>query len=281
MMTKVSNQPELRPSALCLSRKICLNQLNSLTLEFRVIDIHCHILPQVDDGSKSWDMSLEMCRMAADDGIEHIVATPHANERFPYDRELLASNLEYLKVLAGQAPRLSLGCDFHLSYDNLQEVLVTPERFTIEDTHYLLVELSNYSIAMQIDKYFAKMTGAGITPVITHPERNPILQETQQRVLQWVGQGCAVQVTASSLTGGWGTKAARVAEWLLERDAVHVLATDAHDIKHRPPALSAAREKVGKLCGLDVAKALVDDNPRAVVSDKPLPFRPNPIMKGK
>ena len=99
-----------------------------------MIDIHCHILPQVDDGSKSWDMSLEMCRMATDDGIEHIVATPHANERFQYNRQHLASNLEYLRVLAGRTPQLTLGCDFHLSYDNLREVLVSPERFTIEGT---------------------------------------------------------------------------------------------------------------------------------------------------
>ncbi len=246
-----------------------------------MIDIHSHILPKVDDGSKSWDMSLEMCRMAADDGIEHMVATPHANERYEYNRQHLASNLEYLRVLAGESPRLSLGCDFHLSYDNLREVLVTPERFTIEDTHYLLVELSNYSIPSQIDEYFTKMAEVGITPVITHPERNPILQENQQRVLQWVEQGCVVQVTASAITGGWGTKASRVAEWLLGRDAVHVLATDAHDTKHRVPMLSAAREKVGKLCGTDVARALVDDNPRAVISDKPLPFFPDPVMNGR
>jgi len=163
----------------------------------------------------------------------------------------------------------------------LREVLVTPERFTIEDTHYLLVELSNYSIPSQIDEYFTKMAEVGITPVITHPERNPILQENQQRVLQWVERGCVVQVTASAITGGWGTKASRVAEWLLGRDAVHVLATDAHDTKHRVPMLSAAREKVGKLCGSDVARALVDDNPRAVISDKPLPFFPDPVMNGR
>ena len=246
-----------------------------------MIDIHCHILPKVDDGPKSWDMALEMCRMAADDGIEHIVATPHANERFQYNRQHLTSHLEYLRVLVGKTPRLSLGCDFHLSYDNLQDVLIAPERYTIEDSHYLLVELSNYSIPAQINECFTKMADVGITPVITHPERNPILQEAQQRVLQWVDLGCAIQVTASAVTGGWGHKVARAAEWLLERDAVHVLASDAHDTKHRIPSLSAAREKVAKGYGEDVAKALVDDNPRAVISDKPLPYFPNPVMKGR
>ena len=226
-----------------------------------MIDIHCHILPKVDDGPKSWDTSLEMCRMAAEDGIEHIVATPHANERFQYSRLHLASDLEYLKALVGKVPRLTLGCDFHLSYDNLQEVLISPERYTIEDSHYLLVELSNYSIPSQINECFTRMADVGITPVITHPERNPILQQTQQRVLEWVDQGCAVQVTASAVTGEWGQKAVRAAEWLFERDAVHVLATDAHDTKHRTPSLSAARERVAKLYGDEVARALVDEFP--------------------
>jgi protein-tyrosine phosphatase len=248
-------------------------------VEVHLIDIHCHILPNVDDGSTSWDMSLEMCRMAAQDGIEHIVATPHANERFPYNRHDLAGNLEHLKELVGASPGLSLGCDFHLSYDNLREVLISPERYTIEGSHYLLVELSNYSIPSQINECFTRMADVGITPVITHPERNPILQQSQERVLQWVDQGCAVQVTASAITGSWGQRVLHAAEWLLERDAVHVLATDAHDTKHRTPSLAAAREKVAKLRGDDLARALVDDNPRAIISDKPLPYFPNPVIK--
>ena len=77
-----------------------------------MIDIHCHILPQVDDGSKSWEMSLEMCRMAAEDGIEHIVATPHANERFRYNRPDLASNLEYLKAPGGRETAAEPGLRF-------------------------------------------------------------------------------------------------------------------------------------------------------------------------
>jgi protein-tyrosine phosphatase len=171
-----------------------------------VIDIHCHILPEVDDGPKSWDISREMCRMAVADGIEHIVATPHANERYGYDREYLVGALEHLRQLVGGAPRLSLGCDFHFSYDNLQDVLACPDRYTIEGSPYLLVELSNYSIPVQINECFTRLGDKGITPVITHPERNPILQQTPQRVLQWVEQGCVVQVTASALTGSWGER---------------------------------------------------------------------------
>jgi protein-tyrosine phosphatase len=244
-----------------------------------VIDIHCHILPEVDDGPKSWDISQEMCRMAMADGIEHIVATPHANERYGYDREYLVGALEHLRQLVGGAPRLSLGCDFHFSYDNLQDVLACPDRYTIEGSPYLLVELSNYSIPVQINECFTRLGDKGITPVITHPERNPILQQTPQRVLQWVEQGCVVQVTASALTGSWGERAWRTAKWLFERDAVHVLASDAHDVQHRKPLLSAARAAAGEFCSQEVARALVDGNPRAIVSGQPLPYFPDPVIK--
>jgi protein-tyrosine phosphatase len=244
-----------------------------------VIDIHCHILAEVDDGPKSWDVAQEMCRIAAEDGIEHIVATPHASERYRYDRENLHQRLEYLRQLAGQSPRFSLGCDFHLSYENLQDVLTRPDYYTIENSRYLLVELSNYSIPAQIAECFSRMAGVGITPVVTHPERNPILQQSPQRVLPWVELGCAVQVTASSFTGEWGERAGGVARWLLERDAVHVLASDAHDDKHRRPVLSGAREKVETIRGADVARALVEDNPRAIIGGQPLPYFPEPVTK--
>jgi protein-tyrosine phosphatase len=245
-----------------------------------MIDIHCHILAEVDDGPKSWDISEEMCRLAAADGIEHIVATPHANHRYTYDREYSRQIVSYLQQRVGDTPRLSLGCDFHLSYENLQDAMVRPECYVIEGSQYLLVELSNYSIPAQIAESFQKLMGIGVTPVITHPERNPILQRTPQQILQWVELGCAIQVTASALTGAWGEMAWKTALWLLKREAVHVLASDAHDTKRRPPVLSEARAVVAEGYGDDVARALVDENPRAVISGQPLPYFPQPMTKG-
>jgi protein-tyrosine phosphatase len=244
-----------------------------------LIDIHCHIIPQVDDGAKSWEVAQEMCHIAAADGIKHIVATPHANEKYRYDREKFSQLLDQLRHMVGNTPSLSLGCDFHVSYENLQDALVRPERYTIEGSHYLLVELSNYSIPAHMEESFTQLGEKGIIPVITHPERNPILQQSPQRVLQWVELGCVVQVTASTLNGKWGERAWRTAKWLFERDAVHVLASDAHDAKHRTPVLSIARAEAEELCDADVARALVDDNPRAIVSGKPLPYFPAPAMK--
>src|SRR5258705_12095126 len=87
-----------------------------------VFDIHCHILPEVDDGPKSWDIAVEMCRMAAADGITHMVAAPHANNRYSYDRNYLKDLLAQLQARVGTSPQLSLGCDFHLSFENLERV---------------------------------------------------------------------------------------------------------------------------------------------------------------
>jgi protein-tyrosine phosphatase len=243
-----------------------------------VIDIHSHILPEVDDGSKSWETSVAMCRMAAADGITHQVATPHANDRYHYDRPYLQGLVEHLQKLVGNALTLSLGCDFHLSYDNLQDVLANPARYAIEGSHYMLVELSNYSVPPQTTDCFWKLGDRGITAVITHPERNPILRENPQRVVEWAEQGCVIQMTGSALTGFWGERVRRVAQWLLEHDAVHVLATDAHDTEKRVPVLSSARDAAAEICSEEVADALVEANPYAIIHSMPLPYFPRPVI---
>lgn len=243
-----------------------------------MIDIHCHILPEVDDGPKSWDVAVEMCRMAAADGITHMVATPHANHRYAYDRAFLGAVLRQLQEKVGPAPVLSLGCDLHLSYENLNRALEDPRQFTIGDTNYLLIELSNFSVPAQISDCFVRMGDRGLTPILTHPERNPILQRTPERVLEWADQGCLVQVTGSALTGFWGERPEIVARWLLDRSAVHVLATDAHETRHRVPVLSEARAAAVEIVGEEYAEALVERNPGAIVRGQPLPYSPQPVM---
>ena len=243
-----------------------------------MIDIHCHILPEVDDGPKSWDVAVEMCRIAANDGITHSVATPHANDRYAYDRAYLASVLVQLQEKVGASLRLSLGCDFHLSYDNLERVLEQPHAYTIGETNYLLVELSDFSVPIQLGDCFFRLGDRGLTPILTHPERNPILQQNPQRLLEWVEQGCLIQVTASALTGYWGERPEIIARWLLDRAAVHILATDAHDAKRRVPILSQARDRAEQIVGTKYAQALVQSNPGAIVNGLPIPYCPKPVM---
>jgi protein-tyrosine phosphatase len=243
-----------------------------------VIDIHSHILPEVDDGPKSIETSVAMCRMAAADGITHQVATPHANDRYHYDREYLQGLVAHLQQLIGDSLTLSLGCDFHLSYDNLRDVLANPARYAIGGTHYMLVELSNYSVPQQTTDCFTQLGDRGITSIITHPERNPILRENLQRVVEWAEQGCVIQVTGSALTGFWGDRARRAAHWLMEHNAVHVLATDGHDTEKRVPILSTARDAAAEISGADIAKAMVESNPAAILHSQPLPYFPRPVI---
>ena len=217
-----------------------------------------------------------MCRAAAADGITHMVATPHANDRYHYDREYLQRLVAHLQQLLGDSPKITLGCDFHLSYENLQEAFANPSRFVIGNTHYLLVEFSNYSVPQNTTDSFVKLWDRGITPVITHPERNPILRESLPRVVEWAEQGCVIQMTGSALTGFWGERTRHAAQWLLERQSVHVLATDTHDLEKRVPILSTSRDAAAEIVGEEVAEALVTDNPRAVLNDQPLPFFPRP-----
>ncbi len=243
-----------------------------------MIDIHCHILPEVDDGPNSWDVAVEMCRLAAADGITHTVATPHANDRYVYDRAYLSALLDQLRARAATAPQFSLGCDFHLSFENLERVLENPHNFTIGETNYLLIELSNYSIPTQLADCFRRLGDRGLTPILTHPERNPILQQSPQRVLEYAEQGCLVQVTASSLTGFWGERPEIIAHWLLDRSAVHVLASDAHESRRRLPVLSEARKVATQIVGTEYADALVEGNPAAIVKGMPIPFCPRPVL---
>jgi protein-tyrosine phosphatase len=242
-----------------------------------MVDIHCHILPQVDDGPKSWETSLAMCRIAIADGIRHIVATPHANDRYDYDRERYIRLLAHLRdKLGGEALNFSLGCDFHLSYENIQDAFAHPERYVIDGTRYLLVEFSDYSIPPQTSEYFFQFMQLRITPILTHPERNPVLRSDLKRVLDWVEKGCLVQVTASALKGFWGESVRKAAQWLFEHQAVHVVASDGHDPERRRPELSAARDAIAAAYGSEVAEMMVEHNPAAIVAGRPVTQLPAP-----
>jgi protein-tyrosine phosphatase len=237
-----------------------------------MVDIHCHILPEVDDGAKTWDIAVEMCKMAKRDGIDHIVASPHANHEYKYDREQHQERLARLKEATGGIVELSLGCDFHLSYDNIRDMLENPARYCIGNTRYLLVEFSDFSVPPHTGNLLLDISAHGITPIITHPERNPILQRSPQMVDEWAENGALVQVTANSLTGRWGKTAKKMAESLAKKGIVHVLASDAHNTGSRPPILSEARDVMKRIAGEDSALAMVDSNPRAIVAGQAPPF---------
>ena len=235
-----------------------------------MVDIHTHILPDADDGARSWEMAKEMCRMAVKDGVSQMVATPHANEEYVFDRVKHLGSLQQLQNEINGEIKLTLGCDFHFSFENIQAALKDPSTFTITGTNYLLVELSDFAVSGAVSEAIRKLREAGIQPIITHPERNPILQRTPESILRLGDQGCVIQVTASAFTGFWGEPIQKIAEWLLKKRAIHVIASDAHDVKNRPPVLSVARRRISELADETTAKRLTEDNPAAIVAGRDL-----------
>ena len=240
-----------------------------------MVDIHSHILPGIDDGSKSWEMTAEMCRIAAADGITHMVATPHSNYAFEYNRDRFTEMLGQLRDCSDGMLTFSLGCDFHFSPDNIRDALDHPQRYTIGETQYLLIEFSNRGIPATVNQDVLALLSCGLVPIITHPERNVPLMKKPEMVLDLIQRGCLVQVTANALTGSWGERSQKMAEWLLAREAIHVVASDAHDPVHRRPVMSEARAAIAQKAGEAIAEALVTRNPEAIVEGRSLPYRPS------
>ena len=247
-----------------------------------MVDIHSHFLPGVDDGARTVDDAVAMIEIAAADGTTHLVGTPHWNDRYEFSLEHNRALQEELQARAGESISLMTGCDFHLSYENLQAALADPRTYAVNQGTYLLTEFDNFSIAPQMVDVFYKLRGAGLTPIVTHPERNPILQKSGTKLLRKLAEmGCPIQVTAGSFLGRFGATARAAAEELLRERLVHLVASDAHDTEKRPPRLSEARAWMEKNHGAELAQALFVDNPRAVVESQPLPFFPEALEPKK
>jgi len=243
-----------------------------------MVDIHHHLLFGVDDGSKSLEQSVAMVQMAMQDGITHIVATPHANDRYLYDRashEILLQQIrDALPADVAAAMTLGLGCDFHLNFENTEDARLHNRRYTINETEYLLIELPDIGISNRIDEILYNLRIAGMTPILTHPERNVTLQRTPGKLQEWLANGLLLQVTAGSVTGTFGPTAEALAWSLLKKNSVHFLATDAHDLERRTPTMSAARRLIADRFGDETATRLCVTNPMAVFEGKPLPEQP-------
>jgi protein-tyrosine phosphatase len=245
-----------------------------------MIDIHHHLLWNLDDGASSVETSVEMARIAAADGITHVVCTPHANGQYVYEPQVITEKIgELQRLLNDEKIGLTLGhgCDFHMSYENIEEAKITPSRFSINGFGYLLVEIPDYGVPRGLTEIFYQLQLAGLTPILTHPERNPTLQSDQGRVMDWLRGGVLIQVTAGSVEGRMGRQAERMAHELLANRWVHFLATDAHNTTSRPPKMQKAFELVAKKYGPEYARLLCISNPLAAFMGKPLPPQVEPL----
>jgi protein-tyrosine phosphatase len=225
-----------------------------------VIDLHCHILPGIDDGSRSLDMSLEMARMAVDDGITMIACTPHIYPGlYMNDTAGITAARDRLQREfdeRGIPLKLTIGADVHL-VPGLVDGLRAGTVPTLHGTRYLLLEPSHHVAPPHFQDSVFRLVAEGYVPVITHPERLTWIEDHYPVFGDLVKQGAWMQLTAASLTGVFGARAKYWSERFLDDGLTHIIATDAHSNGRRSPVMSRAREIAQRMLGREEAELLV------------------------
>jgi len=244
-----------------------------------LIDLHAHILPGIDDGPQSLEKSLEMARVAVADGITTTVATPHLFRHKSVNHKDLNSAEDILQAVEDFKERLAEaeidltvlpGCEVPL-FSEIIPFLDAGRLVTINGgRRYICLELPDSIVPPATEEIIFQLSSRGLTPIITHPERNPVLYEMPQRLRRFISLGCLVQITARSLTRGFGWKVFWFTKRLLRDGMVHLMATDAHNLSSRPPTMGKALKKLSKLVGESRAWDMVATLPELIIRGQPL-----------
>jgi protein-tyrosine phosphatase len=232
------------------------------------VDIHCHCLPGLDDGPPTPADALDLCRALVADGITAVVATPHQLGR--YDRRnagpVVRQAVEALRAaLAAEAVPLAVhaGADVRVD-ERLVPMLAAGEVLTLAGGPYLLLELPHETY-IEPAPLIRLLTQRGVRTIITHPERHDAVRRNPQLAGPWIAAGAMLQLTAGSLVGSFGPRAEEAAWKWLAAGNVSFVATDAHDVKRRPPCMTEAIAAIEKRLGLEVARLVCVNNPAAVL----------------
>lgn len=245
-----------------------------------MIDLHCHILPGIDDGASDLSVSLLMARMMVAQGITHAACTSHIlpglyHNTGPGIRE---ATQRLQEVLDHEAIPLMLvaGADIHMT-PNFVAGLRSGQLLTIADSRYVLVEPPHHTAPPQIEDFFFNLAVAGYVPILTHPERLSWVPSRYPIIKKLVQSGVWMQITAGSFAGAFGRNALYWAQRMLDEGCVHLIATDAHDVERRPPDLAAGRDLVAKRVGPEEAQRLVFTRPMGVLQDESPSSLPGPL----
>lgn len=247
------------------------------------VDIHCHLVPGIDDGSKSWDETLAMARMAVADGIRTIVVTPHQLGNFAHNQgdTIRARTAELQTFLDEHEVPLEVlpGGDVRIE-SNLVARIRRGEVMSLADRRkHVLLELP-HELYVPLDRLLAELEAASLVGILSHPERNLGILGQPSVVAALVAQGCLMQITAGSLLGAFGPQSQKLSDLLLEQGLVHFVSTDAHGPKSRRPLLGQAFDRVSQLVGSDVATDLFCRNPARVAQGQDLACR-TPTTKSR
>ena len=236
-----------------------------------MVDIHVHILPGFDDGPDSMEESLAMLRLAEQDGITKLIATPHSAHLVhkSYGKSEIRATVADLQQQAGSLGmkvEVLPGIEVHLGAD-LEREFAEGKAFVLADSRYLLLELPFSTYPISSEQVVCDLRIRGLVPILAHPERLEYFQRDPALLKRLLRGGALTQVTAGSLNGDFGQRTRKFTEALLGQGAVHFLASDAHDSDYRRPKLSEARQAAAALMGEEQARLLTVDRPLAVTAN--------------
>lgn len=249
-----------------------------------MIDLHCHILPGIDDGAPDLETALAMARIAVADGITVTACTPH-NHPGVYDNHGPAIKLAMVAFQreldnAGISLRLICGSDVHIAED-LVEGLNSGRVASLNDSHYFLFEPPHHIAPPRMEAVVFDVMLADYTPILTHPERLTWIEDHYDAIVRLAGRGVLMQITGGSVTGRFGKRPKYWSERMLDEGLVHILATDAHNLRNRKPVLSEARDAVAERLSESEAIAMVQSRPARIMEDAPPEAVPSEVLTGR
>jgi protein-tyrosine phosphatase len=244
----------------------------------QMVDIHSHVLPEIDDGAISLEESVAMCRAAAADGIKTIVATPHMfNGVYEApDKETIGQKIAMVMKACDACVNIAPGGEVRYSYEIFEEIGDPGARIRLNGGSYMLLEFPFRSMPPNVEVAIFEILKAGVTPVIAHPERNRKVQDDPAMLGNLIERGALAQLDAASLTGNFGREIQQVAKRIIEAGMAHFIATDAHHQDRRRPVLSRAAAIAADWGGEEYARAMVEANPEALINNGAIPFQPEP-----
>ncbi|HYH03942.1 MAG TPA: CpsB/CapC family capsule biosynthesis tyrosine phosphatase [Bacillota bacterium] len=234
-----------------------------------MIDLHTHIIPEIDDGAVDEGTATAMLQLAFENGTKTIVATPHVIEgEWLPEWQRIVAGCDLLRRLA-RKHQLGLsifpGAEVALKMDLLDNLITGPGAYCINGGNYLLLELPAFEIPSYTEEFFFKLQTRGITPVLAHPERHPQIGREPELIWEWVRKGILIQMNGASFVGKLGERVAQTAELLLMNDLVHCVGSDAHGIHSRRPKLTDTAEKLRALVGEATAQRILVENPQKII----------------
>lgn len=238
-----------------------------------MIDVHCHVLPYLDDGAADWEASLTLARMASQQGIRQCIATPHWTGR-PEESERLERRLEECRQHYAEA---NIPLEVHAGNEvvlvpKLVEALKSGDARTLAGSRYILLETAQLERGAYIQNALFQVQSNGYRVILAHPERVESWHHSLGDLQELLRRGCYLQVNAGSLAGAFGKGPQRAAERFLKNGWVSLLATDAHSPTSRPPLMDQAVARCEHLIGARATERLVEENPSRILCDELLPY---------